>query len=303
MRWALVLLASAVCAQAALVREVRAQIAKGDLDGAERLVASHRMTYGTTPEAILGLSWVGRGAQAAKQWDRAETIAAETRRLALVEMKKRPLDADSELPLALGASIEVTAHVIDARGDRGEAVAFLRRELDTYRDTSIRTRLQKNIHLLSLEGKPLPPLDIPLWIGDKPAPVESLKGKVVLLFFWAHWCGDCKRQGPMLERLLAKYGGQGFTIVAPTQRYGYVAGGVDAPPEKETPYIAQILNQHYAWMAPLAVPVSEANFKNYGASTTPTLVIADRKGVVRVYRPGNLDEPALDQEIRRLLSP
>ena len=36
----------------------------------------------------------------------------------------------------------------------------------------------------------------------------------------------------------------------------------------------------------MSVPLSEQNFKNYGASTTPTLVLVDRQGIVRLYHPG-----------------
>jgi hypothetical protein len=38
----------------------------------------------------------------------------------------------------------------------------------------------------------------------------------------------------------------------------------------------------------MAVPVSEENFKNFGCSTSPTLVVLDRKGIVKLYRPGKI---------------
>src|SRR5205814_3503182 len=98
-------------------------------------------------------------------------------------------------------------------------------------------RIQKNIHLLSLEGKPAPALEVSHWVGSKPLPLAQLRGKGVVLFFWAHWCADCKRQAPDLARLATEYGSKGLLIIGPTQHYGYVAGGVDATPEQETAYI------------------------------------------------------------------
>jgi len=109
-----------------------------------------------------------------------------------------------------------------------EAVAFLRQELEAWGATSIRTRIQKNLNLLSLEGTVAPALDTSEYLGSAPPALDSLKGKPVILFFWAHWCGDCKAQVPVLASLLQRYGDLGLTLVGPTQRYGYVGGGKTA---------------------------------------------------------------------------
>ena len=70
------------------------------------------------------------------------------------------------------------------------------------------------------------------------------------------------------------------------------ANGNEAGPADELKYIEQIRHQYYADLLTLPAPVSEANFRNYGASTTPTLVLIDRHGIVRLYHPGamTLDE-------------
>jgi thioredoxin-related protein len=75
-------------------------------------------------------------------------------------------------------------------------------------------------------------------------------------------------------------------VVAPTQHYGYVAGGADAPPAVETKYIADVFAHYYAGLGPVEIPLSEQNFLRYGVSTTPTMVLIDRKGIVRLYNPG-----------------
>jgi len=290
MKLAVVCLCLAAQAWASLVGDVRAAIAQRDFKKGEALIAAYRAQRGVTSEMVLALSWLGRGALFARQYDQADAYAVETRKLALEMLKSRPLDQEKGLPLALGASIEVQAHVMDARGERASAVDFLRRELATYRATSIRTRIQKNIHLLSLEGKPAPPIE----------KSQDFKGKPALVFFWAHWCGDCKRQAPSLNRIAAKYGPKGLVVIGPTQRYGYVARGREAGLDEETAYIEEIRKQFYPMLG--SVPVSEDNFKNWGASTTPTLVLIDRKGIVRLYHPGHMPEEELEQKVRALLS-
>lgn len=282
---------------AAIVQDVRAALGRQDVAGAETQLAQYRQQNGITPEWLEAHSWLGRGALAAKQLDKADAYAAETRKLVLTELKKRPLDADRNTPIALGASIEVQAQVMGQRGERSAAVAFLQRELKSHYTTSIRTRIQKNIHLLSLEGKPAPALELKQWLGPKPSPVATLKGKPLLLFFWAHWCGDCKYQGPILAKLKSEFGPQGLVLLAPTQRYGYVAGGEEAAPAPEVKYIDQVRHQFYPDLTDVSAPVSEENFKNYGASTTPTLVLVDRSGIVRLYHPGKMTYEALREKL------
>lgn len=290
----------AAAAWAGVITDVRAAVAQTNFGLGDSFVREYRLKHGVTPEMLEALSWLGRGALAAKQWDQAEGYAKETEWLALEQLKKQPLDAEPHLPIALGAAIEVQAQVMNERGDRSGALAFLHRELDAYRSTSIRTRIQKNINLLSLEGKPAPVLDQREFLGAKPAPLASLKGRPVLLFFWAHWCGDCKQEAPILAQIEKEYAGKGLAIVAPTQRYGYVARGQEAGPAEETKYIDEIRHKFYGDLVGAPAPVSEDNFKNYGASTTPTLVLIDRQGIVRLYHPGNMTLEELRAALNRL---
>ena len=284
-----------------IVREVRVAIAQGDFARGESLIGQYKAERGTTPEMIEAVSWLGRGALAGGQLERADAYAVETRKLVGDQLTRRKLDAEGHLPVALGASIEVRARVMDARGERSEAIAFLGREIRTYWATSIRSRIQMNIHLLSLEGKPAPELDVESWLGPKPAPLAALRGKALVLFFWAHWCSDCKNEVPLLARLVAEYGSKGLMVIGPTQHYGYVAGGVDASPEQETAYIEAVRRVYYSALSQMPAPLGEENFRNYGSSNSPTLVMIDRKGIVRVYHPGAMTYAELVAGANRIL--
>ena len=269
---------SALSASAAIIPDVRAAIAKNDFSTGDQLVRAYRSANGVTPELLEALSWMARGEFAARNYNQAEKYATETYQLATAEVKKRPLDQEKNLPIALGAAIEVEANVLAARNQRTEAITYLQDQLKTYRATSIRTRIQKNINLLNMEGKPAPVLQN----------VALPKGKPVLLFFWAHWCGDCKAEAPILAKLKSEFGSKGLMIVAPTQKYGYIQGGQEAPPDVELQYIEKIRQERYAEIITTLAPVNEENFRRYGASTTPTLVLVDRNGIVRLYHPGRM---------------
>jgi thiol-disulfide isomerase/thioredoxin len=139
------------------------------------------------------------------------------------------------------------------------------------------------------------------YIGPKPQPLTRLKGHVVVMFFWAHWCPDCKAESPILADIAAQYQARGLAIVAPTQRYGYVAGGAQASADDELRYIVTVRDTYYPFLASIPVPVSEANHKRYGVSSTPTLVILDKNGIVRTYHPGKMTAAELRAAIDPLL--
>jgi thiol-disulfide isomerase/thioredoxin len=127
-----------------------------------------------------------------------------------------------------------------------------------------------------------------------------VKGKPALIFFWAHWCGDCKGEIPILARIKSEFGPRGLAVIAPTQKYGYIAGGEEAPPEVELRYIDQVRQRYYAGIIDTPAPVSEENFRRYGASTTPTLVLVDRAGIVRLYHPGSISYEELRTKVEAL---
>lgn len=293
-------LAIAPPAAAKLVQDVRAAAMGGNFPAAEALLAGHRKSAGVTPEWIAAHSWLARGALQVKQLHKADAYAQQTREFALAELKKRKLDQDAFLPIGLGASIEVQASVMTARGDRAQAVAFLNRELAVYKGTSIQARIQKNINLISLVGKHAPALASTPVLEPKCKPVQWRTGQPVLLFFWAHWCSDCKAQAPVVERIHHEF--KDLRIIAPTMLYGYIAGGEDAQPERELKYIDEIRKRYYAQIVDCSTPVSMDNFNRYGSSSTPTLVLLDRRDVVRLYHPGNMSYEELAAEVKKVMA-
>jgi thiol-disulfide isomerase/thioredoxin len=295
------LLIATSAAFAGISADVRAALSTNDFAQAKNLLRQYQRQLGSTPEWREAYSWQCRAALQLKKYDDAERYAAETRKMALAQLKTRKLDAERNLPLALGAAIEVEGQVMAARGERDQAVVYLRQELAAYRNTSLNARIQKNINLLSLEGKPAPALETAKWLGPKPPTLSSLKGKPILLFFWAHWCSDCKNEIPIIAQLRHEFSIQGLAVIGPTQHYGYVEQGREAGPEEELGYIDRVRQQFYAPLIDMPAPVSEQNFKSYGCSTTPTIVLIDRRGIVKMYHPGAMSYQDLRAQVQATL--
>jgi thiol-disulfide isomerase/thioredoxin len=302
MRWLFGLALIAAAARADVVTDVRTAIDSGNLQAAESRLAAYRGSNGNTAESIFADSWIARGMLERGMPDGADRHAMETRAWAMELLKRRKLDADEALPLALGAAIEVHAQVLDLRKKRPEAVAFLTTEIAHWRNTSIAMRLQKNLNLLTLEGRPAPAIDVAHWTGDlQPQPLSALRGHPVVLFFWAHWCGDCKADIPVIQMLQNRFGPKGLKIVGPTMHYGYAQGGEPAAPAAETAWIETVRQKYYTRIGPMPAPISAAAFQHYGVSTTPTLVILDKQGIVRLYHPGAATYDELAGTIEKLL--
>jgi thiol-disulfide isomerase/thioredoxin len=295
-----ILVALATPAWAGIVEDVRTALAQNSFSAAEAQLNSYRARNGVTPEYVEAYSWMGRAALNAREYDQAAAYAKQTNALAVEQIKKRPLDSEPHLPIALGAAIEVESQTLAARGQHAQAVAVLQTALRTYGSTSIRARLRKNLNLLSFEGKPAPALRGEQFLGSKPPALTQLKGSPVLIFFWAHWCSDCKAEAPMITQLRTEFAPKGLTVLGPTRLYGYTAQVEHAAPSDELAYIDAVRHRFYAGLLDMPVPISKYNFDMYGASTTPTLVLLDRAGKVAMYHPGALPYEQLRAEIEKV---
>jgi thiol-disulfide isomerase/thioredoxin len=295
----LVLLAAS--AQAGIVDDVRIAAAQNNFSAAEAELNSYRSQQGVNSEYLEAYSWLARGAFEQGNLDQAASYARQTKTLAVEQLKKRPLDAEPHLPIALGAALEVQSQVLAARGERQQAVALLKTSLLTYGKTSIHDRLQKNLNLLSIQGKAAPPLKEDQPLGPPLPPTAQLRGSPVLLFFWAHWCSDCKAEAPIITKLRSEFASKGLKVIAPTRYYGYTAQIEHAAPADELRYIDAVRHRFYSGLLDMPMPISKSNFETYGASTTPTLVLLDKAGKVAMYHPGALPYDELRAEIEKVV--
>jgi peroxiredoxin len=140
-------------------------------------------------------------------------------------------------------------------------------------------------------GKPVPDVELNLLDGSGTWRPSSVKGRVLLLDFWATFCVPCKASFPALQALHVKYKDEGLVVVGVSE---------DDDPKSVVP---QFLTETGATF-PIAVdPAGTAAESAFKVGAMPTELIVDRHGVVRHrhegLRDGELDEIA--KQIEALL--
>ncbi|MCC6170399.1 MAG: TlpA family protein disulfide reductase [Gammaproteobacteria bacterium] len=137
-------------------------------------------------------------------------------------------------------------------------------------------------------ASPAPDFTLPALGGSKLS-LSQYRGQVVMINFWATWCGPCRQEMPLLDAMYRKYKGMGFTLI-----------GVNVEPDSNAAakFLADVPVSF-----PVAFDADSKVSKLYKVQGMPSSVIVDRKGNARVlhkgYRPG--DENTYLDHVRTLI--
>ena len=135
-----------------------------------------------------------------------------------------------------------------------------------------------------LEGKPAPALEVSGWVNGE-VTVDQMKGKILVLDFYATWCGPCIRAIPHNNELMEKYKDKGVLILGICTSKNGQEKMEQVVKEKGIKY-------------PTAKDPSLAAQKAWRVSYYPTYAIVDRKGIVRIV---GLQPDYVEKVIEQLL--
>lgn len=143
------------------------------------------------------------------------------------------------------------------------------------------------VQRLDATGVHAPDFSLPVLLGgeaDARVRLSDLRGRVVLLDFWASWCGPCRQQMPVIERLAQRVD-EDDTIVLGINTADQQAAALQLLSELGTGYTVLYDGGEVA--------------RGYGATTLPTLVVIDREGIIVSRESAVVDEATLTQLLQR----
>jgi thiol-disulfide isomerase/thioredoxin len=161
--------------------------------------------------------------------------------------------------------------------------------------------VEQSIEESATHAETAPELGVAHWIDERPTTLAELRGRVVLLDFWATWCAPCEFTMPRLKSLAEQFKDRGLVVVGLTEFYGE-SNGKTLTRDAELSEIAAF-KKRLRLPYPFAVADSDANNLRYGVRALPTTFLIDRRGVVRYVSVG-ADDPGDDTlaaVVKRLL--
>jgi thiol-disulfide isomerase/thioredoxin len=208
----------------------------------------------------------------------AEYLAEVSMNLANLEMKQRQID---------------------------KARMYLEDGLKVVTDPNGIKWLKASLKQLEFIGMPAPAISAEKWLNSAPLELDKLKGKVVVIDFWAPWCPPCRKVIPTLAKDYNELKDKGLVVIGFTKLYGSYRddiqnkGPVEAEEEKK---LIQGFVERWQLAYPIAISDKGEDFSDYGVSGIPTMVFIDKAGRVYEVKVGSGDEAAITAKIRKLLA-